>query len=160
MVNPIYRARQFWQAMLPPMHTVDAGIARRVLTSPQMQLFEAMDKRDQRHALAVAGRLLAQGAGRPDLLAAALLHDCAKQDVPVWLRVANVMAPTLLARLAKRQTPGWRVAADRLLRHEELSASLAEAAGSSSLTMQLIRGSAPPEHEGLLKLLKQADDAS
>lgn len=160
MARPVYRARQFWQAMLPSMYAVDDGLPSRYLSKAEAGLFYDMHRRDQRHALEVAGRLTAAGHTEMDLIAAALLHDCAKLDVPVWLRISRVLAPGLVSSLGRADATGWRGAAYRLSNDSRLSADLAAEAGASDLTTQLIRGETDAESAHKLGLLRAADDAS
>jgi hypothetical protein len=119
-----------------------------------------MEQRDQRHALEVAARLQRAGQDNPDLIAAALLHDCGKGAVPVWMRVANVLVPSFVRSVALEERPGWRGAAYRLVNHAEIGSRAAAAAGASSLTVDLIRGKVEPAQAGALALLTAADDAS
>ena len=119
-----------------------------------------MEKRDQRHALAVFDRLRARGASDRDLLAAALLHDCGKGAVPVWLRALNVLARPFVAALAREGGPGAPGAAHRLLNHPVLGAGLARSAGSSAATIRYITGRVRPEEEAKMELLKAGDDES
>jgi HD superfamily phosphodiesterase len=119
-----------------------------------------MQRRDQRHALEVMGRLQALEVKDRDLLAAALLHDCGKGEVPVWLRIANVLSPALLRRMASAQAGGWRGHAHRLVDHAEIGARVAAAAGASEATVRYISGRVEAYEESLLALLIAADDAS
>jgi hypothetical protein len=132
--------------------------ARTQLSSAEAALFLAMERRDQRHALEVYQRLKPR-TDDTAVLAAALLHDCGKGGVPVWLRVLNVIAPWSMPALA-RPDEGWRGAAYRLLHHAELGAALAHDAGSSAATVRLIRGHVEPEEAWMHALLRQADDQS
>jgi hypothetical protein len=157
----IYRARQFLRALRPRLDAAEVDRARKLLDEPLLRLFLAMEKRDQSHALAVTHRLLDAGVDDRDLLTAALLHDCAKGWMPVWLRVLRVVSPRLLARVAGHAaSTGWRGAAYRLLHDDELSAKLATEAGASAATARFIRGHVMPEEEPKLRLLQAADDAS
>ena len=54
-----------------------------------------VDVSDQRHALEVYGRLRAATVTDPSALAAALLHDCGKGAVPVWL-LSNFLIKPLI----------------------------------------------------------------
>ena len=119
-----------------------------------------METRDRRHALEVAGRITAEGIDDRDLLAAALLHDCGKGAVPVWLRIAKVLSPRLVALSAVASSAGWRGAAYRLIHHSEIGARKAEAAGVSPAVVRLIAGTVRPEEAHRLALLQAADDAS
>ncbi len=146
------------QALRPQLEDSDLEFARVLLSEPEAALFFAMERRDQRHALAVALRLR-QGTDDRSLLVAALLHDCGKGGVPVWLRVVNVLSPAALSRLAA-EGRGWRGAAHRLRHHVELSAAMANAAGSSAMTVRLIHGQIEPDESWRYELLLAADDTS
>ena len=96
----------------------------------------------------------------PSALAAALLHDCGKGAVPVWLRILYVLRPSLVDRLAREDAAGVRGAAWRLRHHEAIGARKALAAGSSETTMRFIEGRPLPEEAALFAALVAADDAS
>jgi hypothetical protein len=117
-----------------------------------------MERRDQRHALEVTTRLHVATDDR-SLLVAALLHDCGKGSVPIWLRVLNVLSPGA-TRLLAAEGRGWRGAAYRLRHHAELGAGMAREAGCSEMTVRLIDGHIEPEEAWRHALLLAADDAS
>jgi hypothetical protein len=156
----VYRTRQVWQALRPRVEPGELAIVHQTLSPPLRQLFDRMERRDQRHALEVAQRLLSQGTPDPDLLTAALLHDCGKGSVPVWLRITKVLAPGWVRLVAREGDADWRAAAFRLAHHAELGARAAAEAGASSLTVALIRGEVAPADTGILARLMAADDAS
>ena len=160
MVRPVYRTRQVWLALRPRIEHDDLLVAMELLAPAQAALFRAMERRDQRHALEVMRRLSDEGVRDRDLLVAALLHDCGKGAVPIWLRIVKVLSPGTLANVARPTGSSWRTAAYRLLHHAELGAVQAEAAGVSALTASLIRGHVEPAHQPQLALLMAADDAS
>jgi HD domain-containing protein len=155
----VYRSRQVFHAIWPRIAAPDLESARRILTAPQWRLFEAMQRRDQRHALEVMRRLRAQTDER-DLLIAALLHDCGKGDVPVWLRVLHVVMPAFGRLTGKEGARGWRGAAWRLEHHEALTVRLVQSAGSSDRTVRFVAGACTPEEAWMAALLLAADDAS
>jgi hypothetical protein len=129
--------------------------ARELLSEHESRLFFAMERRDQRHGLEVMRRLRESTEDRA-ILTAALLHDCGKGSVPVWLRVLNVTAPALVQGLSRAGSQ----AADRLRHHADLGATMAEAAGSNPTTVRLIRGHIEPDEAWMHELLSAADDAS
>jgi hypothetical protein len=142
-------------ALRPQIDGDELAQASDLLSQHESRLFFAMERRDQRHALEVMRRLR-ESTEDPTVLAAALLHDCGKGAVPVWLRVLNVMAPWAVAGLAGAGSG----AAYRLRQHAELGATMAEAAGSHPATVRLIRGHVEPDEAWMHELLRAADDAS
>jgi hypothetical protein len=160
LARAAYRSRQVYHALWPSISTDDLATAAAVLSPETFRLFAAMENRDQRHAIAVVQRLRSMGADDPDLLTAALLHDCGKGDVPVWLRIAKVVSPGLVRRLGAQGSGGWCGSAYRLTHHAEIGAVMARAAGASDAAVALIRADGGPEHARSLALLTAADDAS
>jgi hypothetical protein len=158
LARPLYRTRQVLHALRPRFDGMDLEAALAELSATEAQLFLAMERRDQRHALEVYERLKPR-TDDTSVLAAALLHDCGKGSVPVWMRVLNVVAPWSMPALA-RPGEGWRGAVYRLQHHAELGAALAREAGSSAATVRLIRGHVEPEEAWMHALLRQADDQS
>jgi len=139
--------------------------ARHLLPEGAWQLFAAMPVADRRHALDVAGRLVADGQPDPDLLAAAMLHDAAKGPrLRLWHRVAGVLleaiVPRALARLAVADDRSWRYPFHLYLHHAELSAGAAQRAGCNERTVAFIRGAAPKVDAPLAVALRRADEAS
>jgi hypothetical protein len=146
------------QAVWPRIPASDIEFARGLLSEPEARLFFAMERRDQRHALEVA-RLLRRGTGDRAVLTAALLHDCGKGSVPVWLRILNVLSPAVVRAIAA-EGRGWRGAAYRLRHHAELGAGLAREAGCPDMTVRMINGHVQPDEAWQYALLLAADDAS
>ncbi len=155
-----YRTRQVLHALNPKLDDAGLEAARQILSPAEARLFFTMEKRDQRHALEVLNRLKARNIDESSLLKAALLHDCGKGSVPVWLRIARVISPAAVSRAGKIDSPGWRGAAYRLTHHAELGAKFVKDAGGPETTVGLIRGHVGPEDEPLLALLMAADDES
>jgi hypothetical protein len=140
-------------------------LARSVLPSDAARLFATLSVADRRHALDVAGRLLAAGHDDPDVLCAALLHDAAKgHRMRLWHRVAGVLleafAPALLRRLPSPDPGSWRHAFHLYLHHPELSAEMATAAGCAPRAAAFIRGAGAGDDARLQRALTEADDAS
>ena len=137
--------------------------ARPLLPDTAWALFSGMPTADRRHALDVAARLAAAGQRDPDLLAAALLHDCAKgHRMRLWHRVAGVLlesaSPRALARLASSEQGSWRYPFHLYLHHAGLSADAALAAGCSPRAAAFIRGASEPADASLAAALLQADE--
>jgi hypothetical protein len=129
-----------------------------------------MQPSEQTHAHQMLERLRAAGQTDPDLLAAALLHDVGKVLVPLSLpdRVIIVLGKRFFRERARRWSEGTP---SRLRRpfvvaahHPEWGADLAEQAGASPRTIELIRhhqdipSSDDPLDDPLLVALQAADD--
>ena len=143
----------------------EQSFAQRVLPAGAVTLFDAMPVADRRHALDVAGRLVAAGNDDPDLLAAALLHDAAKgRRMRLVHRIGGVLleafAPAVLRRLASPNPGSWRYPFHLYLQHADLSAELASGVGCSPRVAAFIRGSATGPDARLQRALTEADDAS
>jgi hypothetical protein len=160
LFRPLYRGRQVLKALRPGLQPAAIAAVAVLLSPAETRLFLQMEKRDQRHAIEVMRRLEAAGCQSPELLAAALLHDCGKGAVPVWLRILNVLSPGLLRHLAAEGSSSWRADAYRLAHHPRLGADLALAAGAHPTTARLISGRVRAEESEALALLHRADDAS
>lgn len=132
------------------------------LTPAQMTLFDSMHLADRRHGLDVVVTLRRDGVDDQDLLVAGLLHDAGKGQTGAWPRVAYSLGQAYgpwVWRLA-RLLPGWRVPLERLAAHAETSADLAEAAGCSPRTVQLIRHQDAPVDPDAGRALQLADEAN
>jgi putative nucleotidyltransferase with HDIG domain len=125
------------------------------LASGELKVYLGMDARDREHAVRVAKALLeAQPDAAPELLSAALLHDCGKQLRPyrVWERVAAGLVPGRLAR--------WLPVGALWVRghHPELGARLLKAAGARSRVAELVERHHRPGTDAGAKLLHQYDN--
>ena len=161
-----YRTRQFWNALLSPRKRVETEALLPHLPPSQIILFRRMQSSEQTHAHQVLERLKASGQTDPDLLAAALLHDVGKILVPLSLpdRVVIVLGKRFFRRRARRWSEGTL---SRLRRpfvvaahHPGWGADLAEQAGASSRTVDLIRRhqDISSADNPLLAALQSADD--
>lgn len=132
------------------------------LTPEQLQLFDSMHVADRRHGLDVVVTLRREGVSDLDLLVAGLLHDAGKGQTGVLPRVAYALGQAYgpwVWRLA-RVVPGWRAALGRLTVHAEASARLAETAGCSPRTVELIRHQDAPVDPDAGRALQLADEAN
>jgi hypothetical protein len=132
------------------------------LTPDQMRLFDAMHVADRRHGLDVVATLRATGVSDPDVLLAGLLHDAGKGRTGVWPRVAYSLGQAYgpwVYRVAGIAPPMRRALA-RLRDHAETSARLAEAAGCSPRTVELIRHQEAPIDPVDGRRLQLADEAN
>jgi hypothetical protein len=161
----VHRVEQFFGHLTARVGADEALRAQRVLPAGAWSLFAAMPTADRRHGLDVMERLLAAGRDDPDLLVAALLHDCAKgQRLRLWNRVAGVLleafAPRLLDRLASTAAGSWRHPFHLYLHHAALSADAAAAAGCSPRAVAFIRGTSAEADASLAAAFASADEAS
>lgn len=171
-----YRVQQFLASLWPRITPGEQDELTRWLPALAVVLFQRMTRRDQRHSLDVFHRVQQSAPDQPDLLAAALLHDVAKTALPgrrvrlhhrVLVVLMEAARPGWAQRIARDDPASWRYPFYLHLHHPELGARLAEEAGCSPLTAELIRRhqeklTNPPrdEFERLLALLQGADDAS
>jgi len=147
-------------ALRPRIAATDLAFARSLLTDPERELFDAMERRDQRHAIAVLTKVRVHTEDH-DVLIAALLHDCGKGAVPVWQRILKVVSPDMLFRLAHADpSKGWQHAAHRLHTHESIGEQLAREAGVTEGAIRLIGGQTTPEDAWKVAILEAADDES
>jgi hypothetical protein len=132
------------------------------LSPPQQAVFDAMHVADRRHGLDVVAALRADGVRDDDLLIAGLLHDAGKGSTGVWPRVAYSLGQASGAWVWRVAgiLPGFRKALGRLRDHAELSAILAEEAGCSPRTVELIRHQDAPRDPEFGELLRLADEAN
>jgi hypothetical protein len=170
-MSAVYRVRQFIQATSAWIRPAEVEVAllERYLSPQALELFRAMPSQDRQHALNVFRTLQHEGYEEPDLLAAALLHDVGKAvprggRVRIGHRVAVVLMhafwPALLERLAREDAVGWRRPFYVQQHHAAISAQLAQEAGCSPVTVDLIRHheDAPgPADDSLLAALQAAD---
>jgi hypothetical protein len=132
------------------------------LTPAQLAVFEAMHVADRRHGLDVVTVLRAAGETEGEVLLAGLLHDAGKGDTGIIPRILYALGQAGMgwpARIARR-LPGLGPALDRLATHAETSARLAEAAGCSPRTVELIRWQDAPRDRDAGERLRLADEAS
>lgn len=167
-----YRLRQTWQRMTGSLSRTDWEAVETTLNPQQVQLFRALSHGDQIHSLRVFRTLQAMDVDEREILAAALLHDVGKaaHKLRVWERGAVVILGKLLPEAVKAwgagEPQGWRRPLVVAQQHPYWGAQLAEQAGSSPLTVWLIRHhdrslsdvDAKPGWMGFLEKLQQADN--
>ena len=156
------RARQFRAHLRASVAPGERAALAPWLTTAQLSLFDAMHVADRRHGLDVVGSLRAEGVSEPDALVAGLVHDAGKGDTGVWPRVAFTLGTrygSWVWRVAA-VIPGYRSALERLRTHAERSAILAEGAGCSPRTVELIRHQDAPDDPEFGELLRLADEAN
>jgi hypothetical protein len=132
------------------------------LSAPQLALFDSMHRADQRHGLDVMALLRSEGFADPELLLAALLHDCSKGP---RVRLPHRAAWSLGERYGERvldvfaPLPGFRAAFERSRHHAVDSAELVRQAGGSARTAELIRHQSAPLDPVAGRALQLADEA-
>lgn len=132
------------------------------LSPAQLEMFDAMHVADRRHGLDVMWTLRDGGEEDPEVLLAALLHDAGKGNAGLIARIVHSLGHARMSwvALAVGWLPGMRRSLDRLRDHAETSARLAEAAGCSPRTVDLIRWQDAPHDPEAGERLRLADEAS
>ena len=121
----------------------EVAAARALLSAAELELFSALQGREQRHAMDVLRWLRAHAEPSLELQTAALVHNVGKGRIELHERVIHVLlqtfAPGLLARLA--DPAGWRLrsALARLRDHPERGAERLAAIGASPRVRELVR---------------------
>jgi hypothetical protein len=132
------------------------------LTPRQLAVFDGMRVADRRHGLDVVAALRTGGISDADLLVAGLLHDCGKGPrVRLVHRVAWALGQRYGSWIwrASIHLPTFRTGLAGLRDHAQRSAELAEAAGCSPRSVELIRMQENPVDEAG-RLLHAADEAN
>jgi hypothetical protein len=131
------------------------------LRPEELALFDAMHVADRRHGLDVVAVLRRSGVRDRDVLAAGLLHDCAKGDTGALPRIAWSLAEAFGPRVLSvaRRVPGWNAALDRLAGHADASAELVARAGLPPFAVELVRHQAEPRDPRYGALFHAADEA-
>jgi hypothetical protein len=132
------------------------------LTPAQLALFDSMHVADRRHGLDVVSTLRRGGTSDPDVILAGLLHDAGKGDTGLVARVIHSLSQAYGTWVASGAAwlPGMRKGLERLERHAETSAVLAEEAGCSPRTVELIRWQESPRDPEAGERLRLADEAN
>jgi hypothetical protein len=134
-------------------------------TPAELALFDAQHVADRRHGLDVVAYLRRSGVRDRDVLAAGLLHDCAKGPTGAGPRIVWSLAERAGARSGSwvlapaRLVPGWSAALDRLRDHAEVSALLLEGAGLPRRAVALVRNQDAPQDPEYGALFHAADEA-
>jgi hypothetical protein len=130
-------------------------------TPPELALFDAQHVADRRHGIDVVAYLRRAGVTDRDVLAAGLLHDCAKGETGAGPRIAWslgehfgdwVLGPA-------RFVPGWSAAMDRLRDHADAAADALAATGLAPGAVALVRNQADPSGLEFGAVFKAADEA-
>ena len=112
-------------------NTADTTWAESQFVTGEVQLWRRLTAPDRRHAILVARRFVAMGdSWSRDEVAGALLHDVGKLDSGLGTFGRTV------ATIVGLRTDRFR----RYHDHERIGAELLEQAGSSEITIELVRG--------------------
>jgi hypothetical protein len=132
------------------------------LSPAQLAVFDRMQVADRRHGLDVATALRAAGETDPEVLLAGLLHDAGKGDAGMIPRIAHALGQAEMGWgvTLVRWWPGMPATLRRLRDHAELSAHMAEAAGCSPRTVELIRWQDDPRDPEAGERLRLADEGN
>jgi hypothetical protein len=132
------------------------------LSPSELAIFDAMHVADRRHGLDVVASLRAGGTMDPEVLLAGLLHDAGKGQTGIAARVVYSLSQAYGSWVgaAVAWLPGMREAVERLRVHAEASATMAEAAGASPRTVELIRWQDTPRDPEAGERLRLADEAN
>jgi hypothetical protein len=132
------------------------------LNPAQLALFDGMHVADRRHGLDVVAALRAAGEADPEVLLAGLLHDAGKGEAGMIPRIVHALGQAGM-RWAATLVGWWPAMPETLIRlrdHAELSARLAETAGCSPRTVELIRWQDDPRDPDAGERLRLADEAN
>lgn len=171
--RPAYRIQQFKLAIHPPAQMVETARVSPYLSPAQLALFRQLQRSEQWHACRMLDKLLDLGESNRELLTAALLHDIGKILYPLhtWERVLIVVMKRTFPRLVKEWGKGSPQGLEKpfvvACQHARWGADLAEKAGASAVTVELVRRHEGDVHlqeagelERLIRLLRQVDDSS
>jgi hypothetical protein len=158
----ITKVRQTKRHLLARVSPRERDAAAAWLTAEQLAVFDAMHVADRRHGLDVVAALRAAGERDPEVLVAGLIHDAGKGATGMVPRILYALGQAGIAWPARigRVLPGMRASLARLAAHAETSARMAEAAGCSARTVELIRWQDAPRDPDAGERLRLADEAS
>jgi hypothetical protein len=156
------KARQLVAHVTARVSAAERGELVAWLRPEELALFDAMHVADRRHGLDVVAVLRRSGVRDRDVLAAGLLHDCAKGDTGALPRIAWSLGERFGPRVLEiaRRVPGWDAALDRLARHADASADLVAGAGLPPFAVDLVRYQSEPRDPRYGALFHAADEAS
>jgi hypothetical protein len=152
-------ARRFLGSLSPrPPSPDDEAWAADHLLAGEQAIWAAMATADRRHAVEVARRLVADlGPDTPrTLVAAALLHDCGKNEAGLGT-IGRVVATLWIGFVGRARAARGAGRVARYTRHEPLGAAMLAAAGSDPVTVALV-GGRPDAPAAAMAALRAADD--
>ena len=158
-LTKVRQTRRHLLARVPPRERDEAAAW---LSAEQLAMFDRMHVADRRHGLDVVAALRAAGATAPEVLLAGLLHDAGKGGAGMIPRILHALGQAGLGWVSSAVGwwPGMRATLARLRDHAELSAGLAELAGCSQRTVELIRWQDDPRDPVAGERLRLADEAN
>ena len=158
----VSKARQLRMHLTATVRPEEHRMLAAWTTPAELALFDAQHVADRRHGLDVVAYLRRAGVTDRDVLAAGLLHDCAKGDTGAGPRIAwslgEHFGPWVL--VPARVVPGWPAALDRLRDHAGASADALAATGLAPEAVALVRSQADPAGLPFGAVFKAADEAS
>jgi hypothetical protein len=158
----VTKARQAKRHLLARVPARERDAVAAWLGAPQLAVFDAMHVADRRHGLDVVAALRLAGETDPEVLVAGLLHDAGKGDAGMLPRIVHALGQAGMRWVVTvvGTWPGMRATLQRLRDHAELSARLAESAGCSPRTVELIRWQDDPRDPLAGERLRLADEAN
>jgi hypothetical protein len=158
----VTKIRQTKRHLLARVPAREREAAAGWLTPAQLALFDGMHVADRRHGLDVVAAIRAGGESDHELLLAGLLHDAGKGNTGMLPRILYALGQARITWPARAlgRLPGMAPALRRLREHAETSARLAEAAGCSPRTVELIRWQDEPRDPEAGERLRLADEAN
>ena len=165
-----YRIRQFLGGLRARVSEEDLREADRMLPPLAQAWFHSLPRDLQWHGLQVMYDLKRAGVDRPEILAAALLHDAGKAAGPSGpiVRALGVLAVRLApAWSVRRKGIDYRTArgVDRIMaisyQHPAIAAAKAGECGCDPITIDLIRYHQDRDRavdDPILKVFRQVDD--
>ncbi len=160
------------EGLVAPWRRIDDRPAVEALSADTLPLYLRLSKPDRAHSLRVLAWLKRHSQTDPDLMSAALLHDCGKAAarIGVWQRTLKVLLKRMdPARWRALSCPAdrksWRYPFYVLRHHPDIGAVWAEQAGCTPTLVWLIRfhevdpDPADPRY-ALMRGLQDADAAS
>lgn len=158
----VTKARQTRRHLLARVPAPERAELAAWLSLAQLAVFDGMHVADRRHGLDVVAALRAAGETDAEVLLAGLLHDAGKGEAGMIPRIVHALGQAGIGWVATvvGWWPGMTETLVRLRDHAELSARMAEAAGCSLRTVELIRWQDDPRDPEAGERLRLADDAS
>lgn len=158
----VTKVRQTKRHLLASVPARERDAAAAWLTPAQLAVFDAMHVADRRHGLDVVTALRGAGERDPEVLVAGLIHDAGKGDTGMLPRIFYALGQAGMGWPVRigRRLPGMPASLELLAAHADTSARMAEAAGCSPRTVELIRWQDAPRDPDAGERLRLADEAS